>query len=78
MVRGIHQIPGSFCPLCCEMCGIYNGYLAAKRVGFFFFTLFLPLSPVHPLKQGLEQAIAGKCSHVSTEDSLGSLLENKL
>lgn len=37
VVRGIHQISGSSCSLCCEMCGIYNGYLAAKQVGFFFF-----------------------------------------
>lgn len=41
VVRGIHQISGSFCPLCCEMCGIYNGYLAAKQVGFFFFLNFV-------------------------------------
>lgn len=44
VVRGIHQISGSFCPLCCEMCGIYNGYLAAKQVGFFFL-LFFALKP---------------------------------
>lgn len=72
MVRGIHQILGSSCPLFCEMCGIYNGHLGSKII-FFGLEGF-----VKSLNEGQQQAITGKYSCLSTEDSFGSLLENKL